>query len=91
MALIRTILIFILIYYIFRIITRFLLPFFAKRWVKKAQDNFQRQQGYVDPEEAKQREGEVNVEAKSDPTNTQNNSKSDLGDYVDFEEIKEDK
>ena len=89
MTLIRTILIFILIYYAFRIIVRYLLPYFAKRWVQKAQENFQRQQGYVDPEEAKEREGEVNI--KSKPTTSPENSKKDLGDYVEFEEIKEEK
>jgi len=57
--------------------------------VQKAQENFQRQQGYVDPEEAKEREGEVNI--KSKPTTSHENAKSELGDYVEFEEIKEDK
>mgnify|MGYP002629261450 CR=1 FL=1 len=89
MALIRTILIFILIYYAFRVITRFILPYFAKRWVQKAQENFQRQQGYVDPEESKKREGEVKVNPESKSTSNKDGSKKDLGDYVDFEEINE--
>ncbi len=93
MTFLRTLLILMLLYYGFRLIVRTVLPFFAKRWVKKAQENFQQQQGFVDPEEAKRHEGEVNFT----PPNTDSNSKSsakgkeDLGDYIEFEEITEDK
>jgi hypothetical protein len=91
MALIRFILILIFLYYFFRVITRFLLPFLAQRFVRKAQENFNRQQAYADPEEARKREGEVNVKAKPQDKSNGHNAKDKLGDYVDFEEIKEDK
>ena len=79
-----------LFYYGFKLIVKFLLPFFAQRWVKKAQDNYNKQQGFVDPEEAKQREGEVKF-TQSNSQTSNNNSKDELGDYIEFEEIKEDK
>lgn len=88
MNLIRTILIFVIIYYSFRVITRYIIPFFAREWVKKAQENFKEQQGYVDPEEARKREGEVKVKPKSQNSNSKTN-KEELGDYIDYEEIKE--
>ena len=90
MTFLRTILILMLFYYGFKLIAKFLLPFFAQRWVKKAQDRFNEQQGFTNPEEAKKREGEV----KFSNTKSQEHSNSDkdeLGDYIDFEEIKEDK
>jgi len=89
MNLFLTLLILVLIYYAFKAITRYLLPFLAKRWVNKAQENFRQQQGYVDPEEARKREGEVKVESKPNPNNTQKPNKYDLGDYIEYEEIEE--
>jgi hypothetical protein len=83
----QTLLILIVFYYSFKVIVRLLLPFLVKWWLKKAQANFNRQQGYVDPQEAKKREGEVHI--KSTPQNK--SSVEDLGEYVDYEEIKEDK
>ena len=93
MAFLRTLLILILLYYAFKMIVKFLLPFIAKRWVQKAQESFQKQQGFVDPEEAKKREGEVNFTANQsdNSNNNQSQKKEKLGDYVDFEEITEDK
>ncbi len=74
------------VYLFFRIFTRILLPFFAKRYVKKAQERFYEQNPHIDPDEAKRREGEVNI--KSRPQN-QSAKKDELGDYVDFEEVEE--
>lgn len=89
MSLLRTIFILILFYYAFKAITRFILPYFAKRWVDKAQENFRKQQGYVDPEEARKREGEVKVNPKPTANNGSKTKKEDLGDYIDYEEIEE--
>ncbi len=91
MGFLRTILILILFYYAFKLIVRMVLPYLASRWVKKAQENFNQQQGNIDPEEAKKREGEVNFTSKSNSQNKNNNSKEALGDYIEFEEISEDK
>ncbi len=89
MSLLRTLLILVLLYYAFKAITRYLLPFLAKRWVNKAQENFREQQGYVDPEEAKKREGEIKVETKQNNNTRSKSNKDDLGDYIEYEEIEE--
>ena len=56
--------------------------------MKNAQEKFQQQQGFVDPEEAKKREGEVKVKQQDSSKTTNSNSKNELGDYVEFEETK---
>jgi len=84
----RTLLIILLIYLFFRFFTRTILPYFAKSYVKKAQEKFYQQNPNISPEEAKKREGEVNIKSKP---NTQTTHKEELGDYVDFEEVEEDK
>ena len=89
MSLLRTLLVLILLYYAFKAITRYLLPFLAKRWVDKAQENFRQQQGYVDPDEARKREGEVKVESKPSSRANAKSNKDDLGDYIEYEEIEE--
>jgi len=91
MGLLRTLLILAIIYYGFKVLARYIFPIFLKRFVKKAQDNFERQQGYVDPDEAKKREGEVNIKSNTQSQSTNESTKDELGDYVDFEEYKEDK
>ena len=82
----KTLLIILLIYLLFRLFTRTLLPYFVKNYVKKAQEKFYQQNPNTDPGEAKQREGEVKV--KSRPQN-KSQKKDELGDYVDFEEMDE--
>jgi len=78
-----------IIYLILRFIGRYVFPFLIKRFVNKAQKNFySQQQAHNNNSQQDQKEGEVNIKY-----NKQNQSKSDkdkLGDYVDFEEIKED-
>jgi len=54
--------------------------------VHKAQEKFYQQNPNIDPDDAKRKEGEVNV--KSRPQN-QNRKSDELGDYVDFEEVDE--
>ncbi len=77
-----------LIYLFFRLLTRTLFPFLARNYVKKAQEKFYQQNPNISPEEAKRKEGEVNIKTKPTPKATQ---KEALGDYVDFEEVEDDK
>ena len=84
----KALLIILFIYLIFRFFTRTLLPYFAKSYVKKAQEKFYQLNPNINPEEAKRREGEVNIKSKPSPKASQ---KEELGDYVDFEEVEEDK
>lgn len=80
-SLIRTLLIFAGIYYGFKLIFRFLVPFLLKRFIQKHGANYSQQSSNSN----RKKDGEVNI-------NSRPNSKSEkekLGDYVDFEEIKE--
>jgi hypothetical protein len=75
-----------LIYLFFRLLTRTLLPLFARNYVKKAQEKFYQQNPDINPEEAKKKEGEVKVKSRPQKSAV---SKKELGDYVDFEEVED--
>ncbi len=86
-ALLKYILIFILIYYIFKALLRFFVPMMAKKMMDKAAKNFEEQ--FNNPyykEKPKTKEGETSIEKK--PQEAQKKPKSDLdGEYVDYEEV----
>ena len=93
MQLLRTIAIILLIYYGFKLLTRYVFPFLLKRWLNKKMGQFQNQTGqqFNDAEQAKQfakeHEGEVKVKAVKKETKTDKSSSINSDDYVDFEEI----
>lgn len=88
-GLFRFLLILIVVYYAFKILVRYVFPFFVKRFLNNAQQKFYNQNPHLDPEAQKKKEGEVKVESKPSQKNEKNDSQDDFGDYVDFEEIKE--
>jgi len=88
-GLFRFLFILIIIYYVFKILVRYVFPFLVKRFLNNAQQQFYKQNPHLDPEEQKKREGEVKVKSKPTQKNEKDNSQDDFGDYVDFEEIKE--
>jgi len=89
-GLFRFLLILIVIYYVFKLLVRYVFPFFVKRYLNKVQEHFYNQNPHLDPEEQKKKEGEVKVESKPEnKENKDNNAPEDFGDYIDFEEIKE--
>ncbi len=75
----RTLLIFACIYYGFKLIARFLLPYLLKRFINKQANNFGNNYNTNS-----RSEGEVNVkQAKS----SNKNNKDQLGDYIDYEDV----
>ena len=72
----RTLLIFVAIYYAFKLIVRFLFPIGLKWFVKKQQQKFNNQDN---PESSSQ---------KSKKNQTKSHTES-IGDYVDYEEVKD--
>lgn len=72
----RTLLIFIAIYYAFRLIVRFLFPFVLKWFVNKQQEKFK---GQNNPSDSNRKS--KNKQAKSHTES--------IGDYVDYEEVKD--
>jgi flagellar biosynthesis/type III secretory pathway M-ring protein FliF/YscJ len=81
MQIIRTILIILIVYYLIKLAVRYLLPIWARYFIRKKQSQMNQQ--YQEPQK---KEGEIHVESKP----TKKKSADQLGDYVDYEEIKED-
>ncbi len=81
MQLLKTILIILIIYYLFKLIARYLLPWFAKYFINKAAKKYQNQ--YKEP--PRKKEGEVNIEYSPN----KKRKLDDLGEYVDFKEMKD--
>lgn len=79
MQLLRTILIIVLVYYMVKLIARYVLPLLARYFIRKAQNDIQAKEG------KSKKQGEMNIEYSPDkkqPTDK-------LGEYVDYEEVKD--
>ena len=79
---IRFILTLILIVYGFRLLARLFMPLMVKTVVKKAQENFNKQQ-----QRQAAQEGEIQVDYMPAAEKKKNQLK-DKGDFIDYEEIK---
>lgn len=80
MQILRTILIIILIYYGAKLFARYVLPLLARYFIRQTQKSYQKQ--YQQP---KKKMGEMNVDYQPEKKKEMN----DLGEYVDYEEIKD--
>ena len=85
MTFLKLILGFILLYYFFVVVIRYVIPWLFRRQVKKAQERFYGQAG---PDPQKKRQGEVNFDYDSSGKGRKKKD-DDLGEYVDYEEIKD--
>jgi hypothetical protein len=83
MALLKTILFLVVIYYLVRFIGRVILPLFIAGRLKNMQNQHFGQYNHSNSKRSK--EGEVTIQKQS--ANKKITS-SDMGEYVDFEEIK---
>ena len=81
-ALLRTILFIILFYYVVKFLMRLFAPFLIKKVAEKMQE--QAKQQYGNQQQSTVKEGETVIDKA--PRN-QRQSKDDIGEYVDFEEI----
>lgn len=81
-GLLRTILFIILFYYIIKFLMRLFAPFLIKKVAEKMQEKAQQQ--YGNQQQTSVKEGETVIDKA--PRN-QRQSKDDVGEYVDFEEI----
>lgn len=85
MAFLRTLLIIIIIFYVVRLFTRYILPaLFSNYMDSKMKEFSKRQQRYN--EETRKREGEVTIDYQ--PGN-KGKGKTDKGEYVDYVEVKD--
>ncbi|MCL5128432.1 MULTISPECIES: DUF4834 family protein [unclassified Algibacter] len=82
MGLLRTIFIIVLVYYLFKVLSRIFAPFLMKFAVKKAEERFGGQFQKKQQEPVKE-EGKVTI----DKIPNIKTSNKDVGDYVDYEEV----
>lgn len=84
MGLLKTIAIILIVYYVFKFISRYILPFFLKKMVENVQQKFNEQQ-QSQQQPAKGKVGETVIsKVPSEPK-----SNKEVGDYVDYEEVKD--
>jgi len=86
MSLLRTIFIIVLVYYIFKVLSRIFAPYLIKYATKKAGEKFGKQFGQFQNQSKQKRDkkvGEITID-KMPKTKASNKN---VGDYVDFEEI----
>ena len=79
-GLLKTLLIFVLVYTIFKYLMRLFAPFIMKSIAKKAEAHFRNQSAQKPPT---QKEGEISID-KMPNSKTSNN---DVGEYVDYEDV----
>ena len=87
MAFLKTVLIIIMVYYLFKILARLFAPKIINYAAKKTEAHFKQQFGQFNQQSRSQDEeqvGDVIIEKK--PTKKGTSSKK-VGDYIDFEEI----
>jgi len=82
-GLIRTLLIILLIYYLFQIIAKYVIPLFMKRFLNNMEQKFREQH---QPKEPDKKVGETTI-LKKPNTNKSNNN---VGEYIDYEEVNDD-
>ena len=80
MQLLRTILIIIIAYYLFRFITLYVTPWVARYFIRRSMKGYEKQQ-------KRKQEGEVTI----DRTPGKKGALDDIGEYVDYEEVEDDK
>jgi len=81
----RIIATFVFIYLIFRVFTAYILPLIVKWYLNRAKKKFYRDNPHLARDEQK-KEGDLTISFKKDKTRTDTDN---LGEYTDFEDIKE--
>jgi len=88
MGLLKTIAILIIIYYAFKIFSRYIAPIFLKKVINNVEKKYREQQENQSNTSTDGKVGETVIAKKP---STQKEGNKSVGDYVDFEEVKEDK
>lgn len=87
MGLLRTIAIIIIVYYAFKFIGKYIMPLFLKRVVKNVEKKMREQQ----ENQYKEETGNIGETVIAKKPVSSKESNKDVGDYVDYEEVKDDK
>lgn len=90
MGLLKTLAIFVIIYYIFKFFSRYIAPIFLRKVMSDAEKKFREQQQYHQQQQHRStQQGQVGETVIDKKPVQQKEGKKDVGDYVDYEEIKE--
>jgi hypothetical protein len=84
----RTIAIFIIIYYAFKFFSRYIAPIFLKKVINNVEKKYREQQQNQSEATPDGKVGETVIAKKP---STPNEGNKNVGEYVDFEEVKDDK
>lgn len=87
-GLFKTIAIFIIIYYVFKIFSRYIAPIFLKKVINNVEKKYREQQENQYDASSDGKVGET-VIAKKPSTEKEGNK--NVGEYIDYEEVKDDK
>ncbi len=82
----------IILYLIFRLLGRYVLPWLVKRYVRNVQKRYYRHNPHMDPrkrDKGKQNEGNIHIKRSGKKDDSRENN-SGLGEYVDYEEVNDD-
>jgi len=82
MGLLRTLFVILIIYYALKIVSRYILPIILKSAVNKVQKNMNKQQA---PKQDNTKVGETTVDYTPNTTSKTAN----VGEYIEFEEVKD--
>lgn len=88
MSLLKLIVTFVLIYLAFRFVTMYLFPALLRWYIYRFKKKFYEQNPHLRPEKETRRSG-VNIRDEGNPEAGKITDK--IGEYIDFEEIKDDK
>ena len=88
MGLLRTIAILIIVYYIFKFFSKYIAPIFLKKVIRNVEKKYREQQQNQYNSTTDGKVGETVIEKKPSVNNEGNKN---VGEYVDYEEVKDDK
>lgn len=83
--LVRLIIIFVVVYYVLRFISRYIIPFAVNSYLKKNLGDLSQYEQYRKDKMTPRPEGEVTIKYQTDKDKK---IIKDKGDYIDFEEVK---
>jgi len=80
----RTILIILVVYYVFKFVMRLAFPLMMKKFMSKVERKFQEQQGQYQSQQPSTKVGETVIDKKP---NASKKTNDDVGEYVDYEDV----
>ncbi|PID69855.1 MAG: DUF4834 domain-containing protein [Flavobacteriales bacterium] len=83
MNLLRTILVILVIYYLIRFISRYVMPLILKKMVNNVEKKFNQQTRQYQSDDRNFKEGETIIDKKP----RERRSNDNVGEYVDYEEV----